>query len=92
MVLLRITHCISVASLDKASVREEVGRLKEDFDHLGAEGKISAEIRAIMNSLFMIIELILAIFLERNTKKDSKNSSKPSSQTEKPRQRKMNQR
>lgn len=31
----------------------------------------------------MIIELILAIFLERNTKKDSNNSSRPSSQTEK---------
>lgn len=36
-----------------------------------------------MNSLFMIVELILAIFLERNTKKDSSNSSKPSSQTPK---------
>ena len=36
-----------------------------------------------MNSMFMIIELILSIFLERSTKKDNKNSSKPSSQTEK---------
>ncbi|SET70998.1 Transposase IS66 family protein, partial [Nitrosomonas marina] len=72
-----------MANLDKASVREEVGRLKSDFDCLSAEGKISAEIRALMNSLFMIIELILAIFLERSTKKDSKNSSKPSSQTDK---------
>lgn len=72
-----------MANLDKASVREEVGRLKADFDRLNAEGKISAEIRALMNSLFMIIELISAIFLERSTKKDSKNSSKPSSQTDK---------
>ena len=72
-----------MASLDKTSVREEVGRLKADFDRLSAEGKISAEIRALMNSLFMIIELILAVFLERSTKKDSQNSSKPSSQTKK---------
>lgn len=36
-----------------------------------------------MNSLFMIIELILSISLERVTKKDNKNSSIPSSQTEK---------
>lgn len=36
-----------------------------------------------MNSLFMIVELILTIFLERSTKKDSSNSSKPSSQTPK---------
>jgi transposase len=31
----------------------------------------------------MVVELILAIFLERTTKKDTTNSSKPSSQTEK---------
>jgi len=31
----------------------------------------------------MILELMLSIFLERSTKKDSNNSSKPSSQTEK---------
>ena len=36
-----------------------------------------------MNSLFMIIELILAIFLARSTNKTSKNSGKPSSQTDK---------
>jgi hypothetical protein len=72
-----------VASLDKTSVKDEVGRLKADLNRLSAEGKVSSEIQVIMNSLFMIIELILAIFLERNTKKDGKNSSIPSSQTEK---------
>ncbi len=34
-----------------------------------------------MNSMFMIVELILAIFLEKTTKKQGKNSSIPSSQT-----------
>ena len=34
-----------------------------------------------MTSLFLVVELILAIFLERTTKKDTTNSSKPSSQT-----------
>ena len=72
-----------MASLDKTSVKDEVGRLKADFDRLGTEGKISPEIQVIMNSLFMIIELILAVVLERNTKKNGKNSSIPSSQTEK---------
>jgi hypothetical protein len=72
-----------MASLVKTSVREEVSRLKADFDRLGSEGKISSESQAIMNSLFLIVELILAIFLERITQKDSNNSSKPSSQTEK---------
>jgi len=72
-----------MASLDKSSVRNEVSRLKADFERLGAEGKITSESQAIMNSLFMMVELILAIFLERTTKKDTTNSSKPSSQTDK---------
>ena len=33
--------------------------------------------------MFLIVELILSIFLEKSTKKDNKNSSIPSSQTEK---------
>jgi transposase len=72
-----------MASLDKTSVRTEVGQLKTDFEKLCAEGKITSESKALMLSMFMIIELILSIFLERTTKKDNKNSSIPSSQTSK---------
>ena len=71
-----------MASIDKTSVRNEVGRLKADFELLCSEGKVTSEIRVLMNSMLMIIELMLSIFLERTTKKDSKNSSKPPSQTE----------
>lgn len=70
-----------MANLDKASVRTEVSRLKADFEKLCADGKITSESQAVMNSLFMVVELILAIFLERTTQKDTTNSSKPSSQT-----------
>jgi transposase len=72
-----------MASLDKTSVRTEVSRLKTDFENLCAEGKITSESKALMLSMFMIVELILSIFLEKTTKKDNKNSSIPSSQTEK---------
>jgi len=72
-----------MASIDKTSVRNEVGRLKTDFEQLCSEGKIADEIKVLMSSMFMIIELMLSIFLERTTKKNSKNSSMPSSQTEK---------
>ena len=70
-----------MASLDKVSVRSEVERLKVDFENLHRDGKISVEMEAIMNSMFMIVELILSIFLERTTKKNSRNSSIPPSQT-----------
>ncbi len=72
-----------MASLDKSSVRNEVSRLKTDFEKLSSNGKVSAEISVLMNSMFMIIELILSLFLEKKTAKDHNNSSKPSSQTEK---------
>lgn len=72
-----------MANLDKTSVRSEVEAVKANFDRLKSEGKISSEAQVLMNSMLVIIELILSIFLERTTNKDNKNSSKPSSQTEK---------
>ncbi len=71
-----------MATVDKTSVRDEVARLKADFDALCADGKISGEIRVLMNSMLLIMNLMLTIFLERKTKKNSDNSSIPPSQTE----------
>ena len=58
-----------MASLDKTSVRAEVSRLKADFEQLCAEGKITSESKSLMLSMFLIVELILSIFLEKTTKK-----------------------
>jgi len=70
-----------MASLDKTSVRNQVEKLKNDFEQLRLDGKVTLEVQAIMGSMLMVIELILAIFLERTTKKNSANSSIPPSQT-----------
>jgi transposase len=72
-----------VSSVDKISVRKEVDRIKDEFEQLGAAGKVSHECKLLIHSIFMIIDLILSIFLEKKTQKNSKNSSKPSSQTDK---------
>ncbi|VAW58682.1 hypothetical protein MNBD_GAMMA08-1471, partial [hydrothermal vent metagenome] len=72
-----------MASVDKTSVRNEVSRVKADFKQLCDEGNVSGEVKMLMNSMFMIIELMLSIFLEKKTKKDNNNSSIPSSQTDK---------
>lgn len=72
-----------MASLDKTSVRNEVSRLKADFARLRDEGKVPHETHLLMNSMLMILELMLSIFLERTTQKASRNSSLPSSQTAK---------
>jgi len=72
-----------MAQIDKTTVRDEVSRIKADFEQLCSDGKITTEIKFLMNSMFMVMELMLSIFLEKATKKDNKNSSIPSSQTDK---------
>ena len=68
-----------MAQVDKTSVRNEVNQIKVDFEKLCSEGKITSDVKFLMKSMLMIMELMLCIFLEKATKKDNKNSSIPSS-------------
>ena len=72
-----------MSSLNKQSVREEAERIKSEFDRLSLDKKINSETRMLIQSMFMLINLLISIFLEKTTSKYNKNSSKPSSQTEK---------
>ncbi|WP_444931578.1 hypothetical protein ACJJIF_07345 [Microbulbifer sp. SSSA002] len=72
-----------MANINKTSVREEMDRLKAEFQRQCAEKLLSQESRLLLQSVFTLLELILAIFLEKKTAKTNKNSSKPSSQTDK---------
>jgi len=72
-----------MGSVNRQSVREEALRIKAEFDRLAANKKIDSESKMLFQSMLMLINLLIAIFLERTTNKNSKNSSKPSSQTEK---------
>ena len=69
--------------INKTSVREELDRLQTDFRQQSDAGKISEESRLLIQSLFTLLNLIVAIFLEKTTTKTNKNASKPSSQTDK---------
>jgi len=72
-----------MASVHSQSLREEAERIRVEFDKLSAAKKISDESRVLFQSMLMLISLLMAIFLEKTTPKNSRNSSKPSSQTEK---------
>lgn len=72
-----------MSSVNTNSVREEVERLKSDFDRLSANKKINNETLVLVQGLITVINLLIAVFLEKTTKKNNKNSSVPSSQTEK---------
>jgi len=72
-----------MANIHKKSVQEELERLKSDFVRLSKDKALSPEITVLITSMFMLMELIFAIFLEKKTKKAKNNSSIPPSQSEK---------
>ena len=69
-----------MSSVNKNSLRQDFETLQGRFTQLSADGKISAEVGALVEALMMLLKLLMAVFMERNTPKHSANSSKPSSQ------------
>jgi transposase len=72
-----------MGSVNVQSLREEAERIKSEFQRIATNKKIDAEINMLIQSMLVLINLLVAIFLEKTTKKTNKNSSEPSSQTEK---------
>jgi transposase len=72
-----------MGSVNKQSLQEEAERIKSEFQRIAEKKKIDSEISMLIQSMLMLINLLIAIFLEKTTIKNNKNSSKPSSQTEK---------
>jgi len=72
-----------VASVNKQSLREEFDALKGRFEQQCAEGRMTGENRDLFQALLMLLQLLMAVFMEKHTPKTSTNSSKPSSQTPK---------
>jgi len=68
-------------SVNKQSLRKEFDQLKDNYEHLLNEGKITPEVGTLFQAMFMLFELLIAIFMEKKTEKNNRNSSKPSSQT-----------
>lgn len=72
-----------MASVNKHSLREEFDTLKGELEQQCAAGKLAAETRTLIHALLALFELLMAVFMEQSTAKNSRNSSRPSSQTEK---------
>ena len=68
-------------SVNKASLREELDILKKQLNEQIAAGKMAPEVQSLVRALLSIVSILVAVFMEKNTRKTSKNSSLPSSQT-----------
>jgi len=77
------TALTDMASVNKQSLRDEFDAIKREFKTLSSNGKMAADSRALFKALLMLFEVMLAVFMEKTTKKDSANSSLPPSQTQK---------
>lgn len=71
-----------MATFNKQSVREEFDKIKISFEKQVMSGAVSPETAALFNTLIMLFGIILSVFMEKMTKKNSANSSIPSSQTD----------
>ena len=71
-----------MASVNTSSIREEITHVKQQLDEQVRSGKVADETRMLFSTLLIIVDMLVAIFLEKNTKKGNKNSSIPSSQTD----------
>jgi transposase len=72
-----------MARVNKTSVREEFDSIKAQFAHLSETGKLTDESRVLIQGMIALFEVLLAVFMEKCTPKNTRNSSLPSSQTDK---------
>lgn len=72
-----------MSSVNTTSVRDELERLRGEFDRVSNSGGVTPETKIIFQSLFMLVQLLVSVFMEKSLRKNSKNSHKPSSQTDK---------
>lgn len=68
-----------MATVNRHSLTEEFDTLKARFEALCAEGKMSAESRALVEALLLLFAVLMAVLMEKTTPKSSANSSLPSS-------------
>ena len=76
-------YSASMSRVNKASLRDELEKLKSEFASLSSAKKVPSESAVLIKALFALMEVMVAVFLEKQTKKNNRNSSLPSSQTEK---------
>ena len=62
-----------MATVNKQSLREEFDTLKARFEQLCAAGKMTEDSRTLFQAMLMLFELLMAVFMERRTTKDSRN-------------------
>lgn len=68
-----------MARINQASLRAQLDECRAQFEAIKHKGEASADTLALINALFLLVDIVVAVFLEKTTPKTSRNSSLPSS-------------
>jgi len=70
-----------MACVEKVSLRQEFDTFKNRFKQLKEAGKLNDETCVLIQGMMALFEVLIAVFMEKRTVKNTRNSSLPSSQT-----------
>ena len=72
-----------MATVHTTSLRAQLDDCRARFDAIKRTGQAGADTLALINALFLLLDILMAVFLEKTTRKTRANSSLPPSQTDK---------
>ena len=70
-------------TVNGVSLRAQMDDYRTQFDAIKRKGEACAEALALIKALFLLLDILVAVFLEKTTPKTSRNSGLPPSQTDK---------
>ena len=70
-----------MATVHAASLRAQLDDCRARFEAIKRDGKANAETLALIHALFLLLDILVVVFLEKTTRKTSANSGLPPSQT-----------
>jgi len=70
--------------MKKESIRKKINQAKEDVEAAFAQEAPSPSLKAAINSLFLVLDIIVSVLLEKKTRKNSSNSGLPPSRNDGP--------
>ena len=68
-----------MASVNRESLRRSFDEQKRAFERLKRDGAMTPESIALIDALMTLLELLIAVFMEKTTAKTGRNSGLPSS-------------
>ena len=72
---------VAMPRINKESLRDQFNEAKQSAQDLAAAGKVVPEVQFLITTLLLMMEMMIAVFMEKTTKKTSKNSGIPPSET-----------